>query len=89
VLDGLIAEKAIPEPILHVYLSSANNDNSSFFEFGAVNTAVVEGPWHEVPLSLAQPALGYWMVDVDSFSVDGAEMDVQFWGVVDTGTSIM
>jgi hypothetical protein len=89
VLDGLISEKAIPEPLLHVFLSSQDNDNSSFFEFGAVNAAVAKGPWNTVPMSLAQPALGYWMVDVESFSVAGAEKDALFWGVVDTGTSII
>jgi len=89
VFDALIAEKAIPEPILHVFLSSQDNDNSSFFEFGSVNPAVVKGPWNTVPMSLAQPALGYWMVDVESFTVAGAEKDALFWGVVDTGTSII
>ena len=84
--DALIAEQSIPEPILHVFLSSSNDDNSSFFEFGAVNESVVDGPWHTVPMSLVQPALGYWMIDVDNFTVGegpSIEHDEQFWGIVE------
>jgi hypothetical protein len=83
VLDAMINASAIPEPIVHVYLSSANNSNSSFFSFGAVDESVVDGPFTTVPFSLVQPVFGYWMGDITSLEVPSINktIDVQFWGV--------
>lgn len=82
IFEGLIAGGDLAEPILHVYLSSSNNSNSSAFNFGAVDESVVTGPFNVVPMSLVQPLFGYWMVDVDSMTVGGVDSDVQFWGVI-------
>jgi Eukaryotic aspartyl protease len=89
VFEALIAGGDLEEPILHVYLSSSNNSNSSQFLFGSVNNSVVNGPFNTVPMSLVQPVFGYWMVDVSEITVGGKVSDVDFWGVIDTGTSIV
>jgi len=89
VFEALIAGGDLEEPILHVYLSSVNGSTDSAFNFGAVDASVVAGPFQTVPFSLVQPLFGYWMVDVSSIRVAGAVADVQFWGVIDTGTSII
>jgi hypothetical protein len=89
IFEALIAGGDLEEPILHVYLSSSNNSHTSQFNFGSVDMSVVTAPFVTVPMSLVQPLFGYWMIDVSSFSVDGSVADVQFWGVVDTGTSII
>jgi hypothetical protein len=89
IFEALISGGDLEEPILHVYLSSTNASDDSFFNFGSVNSSVVTGAFTTVPMSLVQPLFGYWMVDVSSFSVGAATRDVQFWGVIDTGTSII
>lgn len=90
VLDALIAQQLVPEPLVHVYLDSTNSSHNSVFSFGAVNPALARGPFTTVPFSLVQPIFGYWMVDVDKIEVPGEKVyDVQVWGVVDTGTSII
>ena len=87
VLDALIAQQLVPEPLVHVYLDSVNSSHNSVFSFGAVNPALARGPFTTVPFSLVQPIFGYWMVDVDKIEVPGEKVyDVQVWGVVDTGT---
>jgi hypothetical protein len=58
IFEGLIAGGDLAEPLLHVYLSSANNSNSSFFNFGSVDESVVNGPFNTVPMSLVQPLFG-------------------------------
>ena len=63
VFDAMIAQKTIPEPILHVFLDSVNGSHGSVFTFGAVNESLARTPFTTVPLSLVQPVFGYWMVD--------------------------
>jgi hypothetical protein len=89
VFDTLYTQKVIPEYLLHVYLSSTNSSHDSMFSFGAVNKSYAKSDFTTVPMSLVQPVFGYWMVDVDSVSSEGKKFDEQFWGVVDTGTSII
>ena len=88
VFEALIAGGDLQEPVLHVYLSSVNGSDNSAFNFGFVDKSVVTGPFTTVPMSLVQPLFGYWMVDVSSIKVAGAVADLQFWGVIDTGTSM-
>ena len=88
VLDALIAQQLVPEPLVHVYLDSSNSSHNSVFTFGAVNESYASGPFTTVPFSLVQPVFGYWMVDVDQVAIPGEKVyDVQMWGVVDTGTA--
>lgn len=91
VLDAMIAQNLVPEPLVHVYLSSVNSSHNSVFTFGAVNTSYARGPFVTVPMSLVQPAFGYFMVDVAKVSTtdDGKVYDAALWGVLDTGTSII
>ena len=90
VLDEMIAQQLLPEPIVHVYLDSRNSSRLSTMTFGGVNTSFARGPFVTVPMSLVQPAFGYWMVDVASVKDGrGKVYDEAFWGVVDTGTSII
>ena len=82
VFDTLYTQKVIPEYLLHVYLGSTNSTYDSMFSFGAVNNSYAKSAFTTVPMSLVQPAFGYWMVDVDSISAEGKKFDEQFWGVV-------
>jgi cathepsin D len=89
VLDAMIAQNLVPEPLVHVYLSSVNSSHTSTFTFGAVNTSQALGPFVTVPMSLVQPVFGYFMSDIGYVRVEEKIYDEQLWGVWDTGTSII
>jgi hypothetical protein len=77
-------------PHFGVFLTDGENDGeTSEIAIGGHNAARVQQPLAWSPV--AKPELGYWLVDITSFRIDGVEMDFckdgSCRGVMDTGTS--
>jgi len=76
-------------PHFGVFLTDGENGETSEIAFGGHNPARLQQPLAWSPVS--KPELGYWMVDITAFRINGVEMDFckdgSCRGVMDTGTS--
>lgn len=78
------------QPHFGVFLTDGEHpEETSEIAFGGHNAARLQQPLSWTPV--AQPELGYWLVDIIAFRIDGVEMDFckdgSCRGVMDTGTS--
>ena len=89
--DEMMSRNLVPEPLFSVYLSSGENDTSSYVHFGEIPTSNYAGALLTVPQDPIQPLLGYWCVSVNAIKVDGHVQPSTsgIIGVVDTGTSLI
>lgn len=89
--DEMMTRKIVPEPLFSIFLSSVENDTSSYVAFGEIPTENYKGPLVTVPQDLLQPELGYWCVGVNAIKVgDTVQPSTSgIIGVIDTGTSLI
>jgi len=78
-----------PVPHFGVFLTDGEDGETSEIAFGGHNPKLLQESLSWTPV--AKPELGYWLVDIVAFRVDGVEMDFckdgECRGVMDTGTS--
>jgi saccharopepsin len=89
--DEMMTRNLVPQPLFSIYLSSHENDTSSYVAFGDIPTTNYDGALVEVPQDALQPELGYWCVSVKSINVAGVPQSgtQNVIGVIDTGTSLI
>jgi len=89
--DEMIYYSIIKEPIFSVYLSSVENDTSSYIGFGKRYPENYEGELITVPQDKMQQELGYWCMSVKGINVNGTRQSGTsgIIGVADTGTSLI
>jgi len=89
--DEMMSRKLIPSDLFSVYLSSVENDTTSYVAFGSIPSTNYQGTLQTVPQDPLQPLLGYWCVSVDAIKVGGQVQPSTsgIIGVVDTGTSLI
>ena len=89
--DEMMTRNIVPQPLFSIYLSSKENDTSSYVAFGEIPTSNYEGSLITVPQDLLQPELGYWCVGVNAIKVGGKVQPGTsgIIGVIDTGTSLI
>jgi len=89
--DEMMSRKLIPRDLFSVFLSSVENDTSSYVAFGDIPTANYEGSLTTAPMDPMQPELGYWCVSVTGIKVGTTVQPGTsgIIGVVDTGTSLI
>lgn len=89
--DEMMKRKIVPEPLFSIFLSSVENDTTSYVAFGEVPTENYEGSLLEVPQDKMQSELGYWCVSVTGINVAGKVQPGTsgIIGVIDTGTSLI
>jgi saccharopepsin len=89
--DEMMTRKIVPEPLFSIFLSSVENDTTSYVAFGEIPKENYEGELITVPQDLLQPELGYWCVGVNAIKVGGAVQPSTsgIIGVIDTGTSLI
>lgn len=90
--DLMMQRHLVPEPLFSIFLSSNENDTSSYVAFGDVPNTNYDGELLEVPQDPLQPLLGYWCISVKSVNVNGVVQNGTtngIIGVVDTGTSLI
>jgi len=88
--DMLTRGNKVVAPHFGVFLTEGDAEGeSSEIAFGGHNAARLQEPLRWSPV--ANPELGYWLVDIKAFRIDGVEMDFckdgSCRGVLDTGTS--
>lgn len=89
--DEMMSRNLVSQPLFSIFLSSNENDTSSFVDFGEISHEHHEGPLVTVPQNSMQPELGYWCVSVDGIKVGSTVQPGTsgIIGVVDTGTSLI
>lgn len=89
--DEMMSRNLLPQPLFSVFLSSVENDTSSYVAFGDIPHENYVGDLIEVPQDLMQAELGYWCVAVNSINVAGVPQSgtTNVIGVIDTGTSLI
>lgn len=89
--DEMMTRDIVPQQLFSVYLSSVENDTSSYVHFGGIPTDNYHGELVNVPQDLLQPELGYWCISVNAIKVgDVVQPSTSgIIGVVDTGTSLI
>jgi hypothetical protein len=89
--DEMMTRNLVPQPLFSIYLSSVENDTSSYVQFGDVPHDNYVGDLINVPQDALQPELGYWCVSVTSINVAGKSQPGTsgIIGVIDTGTSLI
>jgi hypothetical protein len=89
--DEMVSRKIVPKPLFSVFLSSVENDTSSYVAFGEIPHENYEGSLITVNQNAMQPELGYWCVSVTGIKVGNQVQPGTsgIIGVVDTGTSLI
>lgn len=89
--DEMVSRSLVSQPLFSIFLSSNENDTTSFVDFGEVAHSHHEGELITAPQNSMQPELGYWCVSVDAIKVGSTVQPGTsgIIGVVDTGTSLI
>lgn len=89
--DEMMSRGIVTENLFSIFLSSVENDTSSFVDFGEISHEHHVGELITAPQDAMQPELGYWCVSVTGIKVGSTVQPGTsgIIGVVDTGTSLI
>ena len=89
--DEMVARKLVKDNLFSIFLSSVENDTSSYVDFGEISPDNHHGDLVTAPQDPMQPLLGYWCVAVNGIKVGNTTQPGTsgIIGVVDTGTSLI
>merc|ERR1719335_2005923 len=89
IFNMLTKGEKLGAPHFGVFLTDGEGGETSEIAIGGHNPSRLQQPLSWSPV--AKPELGYWLVDIVAFRIDGVEMDFckdgSCRGVMDTGTS--
>ncbi|CUG91785.1 asparate peptidase, putative [Bodo saltans] len=89
--DEMMSRGIVSQDLFSIFLSSNENDTTSFVDFGEVSHEHHTGEFITAPQNSMQPELGYWCVSVNAIKVGSTVQPGTsgIIGVVDTGTSLI
>ncbi|KAH7914884.1 aspartic peptidase domain-containing protein [Hygrophoropsis aurantiaca] len=80
-VQTLIAQNAIPEPVFAFKLAQSGSE----LRIGGVNSALYKGDFTYTNVTNA----GYWQIDVESVSANGTQILSNVSAIVDSGTTVI